>query len=210
MTDEYRSSWPSRLAGLALGVLGAVLLAGGVASAHISPADCLGSGLATSVTKSANQIVSGQVVNYSIHVENVQPVGQNTVCDNTGVVVAFECPGANGQPDPATRRVLSPAGGDDFLSPTPGQLGQTKKDYPQQSCTVTVNPGVTSATALVQVGKVVTDAQGNIIGDLAFGRLHDTEVSPIATEPVCMHDPNTGAITNEPCGDDPTSADQPV
>src|SRR6059058_3781710 len=146
---------------LALLLLG---VSGGQALAHRSPSNCNANRLTLSLDQNpAGNIVSGQTVTYTVGVFNPGP-GTGIGCDVTGTTVTLTCPGADGTPSGSTT-VLGTG-----LSFPADNSGDTI--FPSVSCTIVVNPGVTSATARAQVGQNT----GNRTADLTKGVLHDSAI----------------------------------
>jgi len=147
-------------------VFGLLLLAvsGGQALAHRSPSNCNANRLTLSLDQNpAGNIVSGQTVVYTVGVFNPGP-GTGIGCDVTGTTVTFTCPGADGTPSGQTT-VLGTASS--FPADNSGDT-----IFPSVSCEITVNPGVTSATARAQAGQNT----GDRAADLTKGVLHDAAV----------------------------------
>jgi hypothetical protein len=105
---------------------------------HQSPPGCSQNALTIDIARNPPDpiIVNGTVVTYTVRAFNV-PIGGGLPCDATAVSVSFTCPGPDGNPTGATTVLASndslPSGS--FTS------------YPPVMCTVTVNLGVTKATA---------------------------------------------------------------
>src|SRR6059058_5882873 len=147
-------------------VLALLLLAisGGQALAHRSPSNCNANRLTLSLDQNpAGNIVSGETVTYTVGVFNPGP-GTGIGCDVTGTTVTFTCPGADGTPSGQTT-VLGTASS--FPADNSGDT-----IFPSVSCEITVNPGVTSATARAQAGQNT----GDRAADLTKGVLHDAAV----------------------------------
>ena len=123
----------ARTAGLAL-ALGVALVIGGIpAEAHQSPAGCTGNSVTVELEKDvAGLITNGQTVTYTLRVVNPGPT-----CDATNLQVQGFCPDATGAPTILNTTfpiIASVPSGTDALVGT-------------FSCVVTVNAGVTVATA---------------------------------------------------------------
>jgi len=163
-------------------------------------------------------VINGQVAQYA-PVEATNNLGRTDGCDIDNAVVQFFCPGADGLPDLGNPIILSGPGGDDL----PAVLNTgTIVAYtpPAVECTINVNPGVTSATALVTIGDVFnvppTDQslgiwRGN--SDEAFGVQKPISVTIATCEDVfgdcgtsddCVDrgcDPVTGCFENDHSAD---------
>src|SRR5215471_4545851 len=122
---------------LAALLVGMVALAGGqMAWAHQSPAACTGNLLNVGLLKDKTAINNGDTVTFTVTIENDAP----GACDVTGTNITFHCPAADGTPTGAATVCATNA--DYFVPFAPINLCQV-------ACTVTFNPGVTSAQALV-------------------------------------------------------------
>src|SRR4030095_2144658 len=116
--------------------------------AHQSPAACTGNQLDVGLLKDKTSIVSGETVTFTVTVRNDSP----SACDVTGTNITFHCPAADGSPTGAATVCATNA---DFLVPF------SQINLCVVACTVTVNPGVTSAQALVDGGGTLHDNPDN-------------------------------------------------
>jgi hypothetical protein len=105
---------------------------------HQSPPGCNQNALTIDLSRNPPDpvIVNGAVVTYTVRAFNL-PIGAAIPCDATAVSVSFTCPGPDGNPTGATT----------VLATNDSLPSGSSKSYPPVMCTVTVNPGVTKATA---------------------------------------------------------------
>jgi cysteine-rich repeat protein len=128
--------------------------------------------------KDKTSIVSGEIVTFTVTARN----DSATACDVTGTTITFHCPAADGTPTGAATVCASNA---DFLVPfAPTTLCVVP-------CTVTVNPGVTSAQALVDGAGTLHDNPDN---DFDSADIHRTLSVIIRT---C----GDGTINDSGCGE---------
>jgi hypothetical protein len=151
-----------RCIGLGIAVI-VLFFAAGTAMASISPAGCTANNLNVNFSKDQSQIVSGDTVHYTITISNGGAGG----CDISDTDVVFHCPGADGNPLVAGVTLTTTGnfpvdGSGNTCWNFDGSLGCTANAG--LACVVTVNAGVTQATARVNVGQ---------IGDITKGALHD-------------------------------------
>jgi len=143
------------LAGLLVGLV--ALVGGQMAWAHQSPANCTGNQLSVGLLKDKTSILSGETVTFTVTARN----DSATACDVTGATLTFHCPAADGTPTGAATVCAANA---DFLAPFP------PTNLCVVACTVTFNPGVISAQALVDGGGTLHDNPDNDLDTATFHR----------------------------------------
>jgi cysteine-rich repeat protein len=129
-------------------IVSAFLLSAIPASAHQNPANCTGNNLNLDLLKNKTQIVSGEIVHYTVNVRN-DAAG---ACDIDNSTVTFTCPAADGT---STGPATTCTSGATFLA------GFPPTTVCQVDCTVTVNPGVASAQAKAEVHGTLHDNPAN-------------------------------------------------
>jgi hypothetical protein len=153
----------TRCIGIGLAVI-VLFFAAGTVLADISPAGCSANNLSVNFSKDQTQIVSGNTVHYTVTISNGGAGG----CDVTDTDVVFHCPAADGTPTASNTTLTSTgdfpvSGGGNACWNFDGSLGCNLNAG--LACVVTVNAGVTQASARVNVGQ---------IGDITKGALHDS------------------------------------
>jgi cysteine-rich repeat protein len=140
-------------------IVSAFLLSAVPASAHQNPQGCTGNNVGINIAKNKSEIVSGETVHYTVQVRNDDAGG----CDVTGVQVTFFCPAADGSPT-GTSSACGPLS--DFLFGTP------LSTLCEKDCVVTVNAGVTQATA--EANNLNTGIVHDIASDVDIAHLDKT------------------------------------
>src|SRR4030095_12898919 len=143
------------IAGLLVGLV--ALVGGQMAWAHQSPANCTGNQLNVGLLKDKTSILSGETVTFTVTARN----DSSAACDVTGATLTFHCPAADGTPTGAATVCAASA---DFLVPFP------PTNLCVVACTVTFNPGVISAQALVDGGGTLHDNPDNDLDTATFRR----------------------------------------
>src|SRR5262245_57770581 len=118
-TLSLRAGWLCSVAAISAAVVFSVTPASAVppTQQHQSPPGCTSNNLSLDLAKSKTEIVSGEVVTYTVTVGNSAAGGG---CDITGLDVTFTCPDANGTPNGTTSACLTdvalPAGTPPFTA----------------------------------------------------------------------------------------------
>ena len=133
-----------RLAGCFIMMLSVMvwLLGSGTARADILPPGCTADNTGLNIAKSANAINNGDTVTYTVSFHNSADA---TSCDVTDAVITFTCPGADGT---ASGTVFALAGGTSTTPALSCPAGSAADCFSAtRDCVVSVNAGVTTATA---------------------------------------------------------------
>jgi hypothetical protein len=180
----------------AMAALFAVALAT-TGTADQSPPGCNGNTSQIELFRSTIFVVNGGTVTYTVRVRNDSPGG----CDVRNAQVTFNCPASNGTATGTLTTLVTSA---DFNIPTaPVDVGTV-------TCTINVNPGVTTATAAARLQGDLASLPDGFDFASAFKDITVIIRNPqicVTKQCVSNNDPNNpvinfnGTVTN--CGNEP-------